>query len=430
MNFHKSEKLLKKAKELIPSASQTFSKSYQQYPIGKSPVFLSRGKGGIVWDVDNNKFIDLVCGLLPIVIGYNNKEINSAIIKQLKKGITFSLSTELEIILSKMLNEIIPSAEMVRFGKTGSDVTGAAIRIARAYTKKEHIISIGYHGWHDWYIGATTRDIGVPKSVKKLTHKIQYNNTEDLEKILHKYKNKVAAIIMEPMNIDEPKPGYLNYVKKIARKEKALLIFDEIVTGFRFDLGGAQNYFNVTPDISTFGKALGNGMPIAAIVGKKKYMNLMDEIFFSGTFNGECLSIAAAIELIKKIKRDNVIKEIWSKGEKLTNSVNHIIKKLEMSDILKLKGKNCWKILKFENYKNVNSSIISTFFHKEMIAQGILINGSHNICYEHTSADIKKIVKAYEKSLKKIKQELNENSIFKNLDCPVMNPVFKPRKEK
>ncbi len=428
MKFRKSNKLLKEALRYIPSGAQTFSKSFQQFPQGHSPIFLSHGNGGKVWDIDGNEFIDLICGLLPIIIGYNDREINNAVVRQMNKGISFSLSTSLEVELSKMLCDIIPSAEMVRLGKTGSDVNTAAIRVARAYTKKENIIAIGYHGWHDWYVGATTRDLGIPKSIRKLTHKVGYNDLDEVESIFKKLNNNIACIIMEPMNIEEPKKGYLEGIRKLVTKKKSLLIFDEVVTGFRFHLGGAQKYFNVTPDMSTFGKALGNGLPISALVGKKKYMSLMNEIFFSGTFNGECLSIAAAIEVIKKIKKKNVIKKIWESGNFLTESVNQLITKLNLQDIIELKGKDCWKLLKFNNYKNIKSSEISTYFTKEMIRYGILISGSHNICFNHTRDDLVKITAAYKNVLKDLKFQIDSNTLIKNLNCPVINPVFKPRK--
>ncbi len=298
-----NSKLFKSALKYIPLASQTYSKSYKVHFKNVSPYFLKKGNGCYVWDEDNNKYIDFISGLLPIIIGYNNKQINNAITKQLRKGIIFSLPTIVETQLSKKLCQLIPSAEMVRFGKNGSDVTSAAIRLSRAYTKRDHIIFCGYHGWHDWYIGSTKMSIGVPKKIKKLTTSFKYNDIQYLEKILKKNPKKYAAVIMEPVYDKEPKNNFLKKVRTLTKKYGCLLIFDEIVTGFRVHLKGAQYFYGVTPDVSCFGKAMANGMPISAIVGKRKIMKNFDKIFFSTTFGGETLSIVAALETIKYLEK-------------------------------------------------------------------------------------------------------------------------------
>src|SRR3989344_9502750 len=270
--FTKSNKLLKKIGAKIPLASQTFSKSHLQYIQGCSPLFATRAKGARIWDVDGNEYIDFISGLLPVILGYRYRVVDDAIKRQLKAGIIFSLSSPLEYELAQLLIKHIPAAEMVRFGKNGSDVTAGAVRLARAVTGREHIAYAGYHGWHDWYIGATTRSLGVPKSTRELTHKFEYNNLASLEKIFADHPGTVAAVIMEPEGAVAPEKNFLNDVRELAHKNGALLIFDEIITGFRWSLGGAQKYYGVTPDLSSFGKSMANGMPISALVGTKKYM--------------------------------------------------------------------------------------------------------------------------------------------------------------
>src|SRR3989338_1892781 len=265
--FKKSNQLFKKVKEMIPLASQTFSKSYLIYVKGFAPLFLTHGQGSRVWDVDGHQYIDFVNGLLPIVLGYQYPAVDEAIKRQLKKGITFSMASVLEYELARLLIKHIPCAEMVRFGKNGSDVTAGGVRIARGGTGREHVAVCGYHGWQDWYIGSTTRNLGVPKSTQAMTHKFVYNDIVSLEKIFKKYRGKIAAVIMEPMSYEEPKNNFLQKVKQLAHKHGALLIFDEIVTGFRFGLGGAQSYFGVIPDLAAFGKGMANGLPISALVG-------------------------------------------------------------------------------------------------------------------------------------------------------------------
>src|SRR3989344_9137624 len=248
--FTKNNEFFKEVKEIIPLASQTFSKSYMQYVKGIAPLFIEKAKGAYVWDIDGNKYIDMINGLLPIILGYNYPATDKAIIAQLKKGITFSLPSPLEAELARLLIKHIPCAEMVRFGKNGSDATSGAIRVARAVTKRDYVAVCCYHGWHDWYIGSTTMDLGVPVSTKQMTHKFVYNDIASLEKIFSEHQGKVAAVIMEPMSYEEPKEGFLQAVKDLAHKEGALLVFDEVITGFRFGLGGAQKLFGVVPDLA------------------------------------------------------------------------------------------------------------------------------------------------------------------------------------
>jgi len=284
-SYKNSESWLKRAEITIPLGSQTFSKSRTQYPVGVSPLYISRAKGATVRDLDGNSYVDLVNALASITLGYRNRGVDTAIRNQLRKGISFSLPGKLEAEVSEKLVDMIPSAEMVRFGKNGSDATSAAIRISRAYTGRDHVAVCGYHGWQDWFIGSTTRNKGVPKPVSELTHSFKYNDAESLESILVNYQ--VAAVILEPMNVSFPNEGFLLRVKELAKKHGAVLIFDETITGFRLSAGGAQELFNVNPDLSTFGKGMANGMPLSAIVGRSEIMKEMENVFFSGTFGGE-----------------------------------------------------------------------------------------------------------------------------------------------
>ncbi|MDD5397534.1 MAG: aminotransferase class III-fold pyridoxal phosphate-dependent enzyme [Dehalococcoidia bacterium] len=315
LNVSKSLALLPKVESIIPYASQTFSKGYRYFPLGVSPIFFQKARGSLVEDVDGNRYIDWVCGLGPITLGWNNHTVNHAIEAQLKDGITFSLPHPLEYEVAKELTEIIPSAEMVRFCKTGSEATQAAIRAARAVTGRYHIAFWGYHGWHEWYACSTERNGGIPPEYAQYMHPFQYNNLKSLENILNKHE--CAAVIMEPMTTTEPDALFLSGVQDMARHYGAVLIFDEMVTGFRWDLGGAQRLFNITPDMSTFGKGIANGMPLACVVGSKKYMSAFNDVFFSGTFSGECLSLAAALATIRVMRTKPVNHHIWDIGNRL-----------------------------------------------------------------------------------------------------------------
>ena len=425
--YDNSLKTLERSEHVIPLGSQTFSKSHMQYPQGQSPLFIERGQGGRVWDIDGNEYVDLVCGLLPVILGYCDPDVDAAIKKQLEKGITFSLPSVLETELAERLVDIIPSAEMVRFGKNGTDATTAAIRLARAYTGRDHVIALGYHGWQDWYIGATTRNKGVPSAVIKLTHKIPFNDLDATYDLFTEYPKDIAAIILEPMNSVEPDNGYLESLRELTKKDGTLLIFDEVITGFRYALGGAQELFNVTPDLSCFGKGLGNGMPISAVVGRKDIMMEMEDIFYSGTFGGETLSLAAAIAVIDKMKREPVIDSIWKKGKYLAEQVNLLINKHGLSDIIKLCGKYPWIILNFLDHKNGDGASIKTLYMVEMLKKGVLTQGTHNLCYAHNDNDLSMVLSAYESVLQVIAKTLTTGSINDMLECPVIYPVFNVR---
>lgn len=414
-NFKKTNKMFEDVRKIIPLASQTFSKSYLQYIGGCAPLFIERGEGAYVWDVDGNKYLDMVNGLLPVVLGYQYKAVDEAIENQLKKGITFSLPSPLEYELAKELVELIPCAEMVRFGKNGSDATAGAIRLARAITKKDRVAACGYHGWQDWYIGVNPRNGGVPQAVKDMIYKFEYNNIESLERLFNEHKNEFAAVIMEPMSIEDPKDNFLQNVKELAHKNGALFILDEVITGFRFDLGGAQKLFNVVPDLATFGKSMANGMPISVVVGKEEYMNKMEDIFYSFTFGGECLSLAASLATIKEMKEKNVIGYIWKEGGYLQDKTREIISANNLNDILELKGKPCWQTFKIHGYKNYSDLEIKSYIQQELIKRGVLWTGAHNMSFSHKRDDLENLIKIYGDVFSSLRKILNEEKLKENL---------------
>ena len=407
--FPESSLLFDQASKLIPMASQTYSKSYINFDKHNSPLFLDRGKGAYVWDIDNNKYIDFIMALLPNILGYNDKDINNSIILQLKKGISFSLATKLEYQLAETLVEIIPSADMVRFAKNGSDATGAAIRLARAATGKDKIIVCGYHGWHDWYIGSTEKDLGVPENVKKLTVSVEFNDLKKIKKLFENNPNDYAALIIEPEGAELPKNKFLNEIRSITKKYKTVLIFDEIVSGFRSDLGGAQKKYKVTPDLTTLGKAMANGMPLSALVGKKSIMKLNEEIFFSGTFSGETLSLAASIATITKLRNKGIIEKLITLGSRIRNDVEEIISSNGLEGIICLKGPN-WR--PFFHYKDseYDKNILTHIIRKEFISHGILFGSAFNLSFPHTE---KKVFDSTSRRInlifKSIKKKLNSS---------------------
>jgi len=423
--YKKSEQLLDRALKSIPLASQTFSKSLTQYPRGVSPFFIEKGKGSKVWDVDGNEYIDFVNSLAAVTLGYCDKDVDEAVQEQMKSGVTFSLPHKLEMEVAEKLIEIIPCAEKVRFAKNGTDATSAAIRIARAYTGKEHIAVCGYHGWQDWYIGSTTRDLGVPQSVKELTHKFEYNNIESLEKIFQ--EQKLACVIMEPMNIEYPKDDFLKGVKELAHKNNALFIFDETITGFRYSLGGAQELFGVTPDLATFGKGMTNGYPLSAVVGSNKVMQKVEDIFFSGTFGGETLSLAAASKIIDKYKKEQVIEHFSEVGSYLLEKLNQLINDKNLGDIFRTSGHPSWSFLHIKEQEKYNTFEIKTFFLQEMFKRGILTLGSHNISFSHTKEIVDQLLDVYTEVLPMVKENIKNQTLLENIQGDVLQPLFTVR---
>jgi len=423
--YKKSEQLLDRALKSIPLASQTFSKSLTQYPRGVSPFFIEKGKGARIWDVDGNEYVDFVNSLAAVTLGYCDKDVDGTVQEQMKSGVTFSLPHKLEMEVAEKLIQIIPCAEKVRFAKNGTDATSAAVRIARAYTGKEHIAVCGYLGWQDWYIGSTTRDLGVAQSVKELTHKFEYNNIKSLEKIFQ--EQELACVIMEPMNIEYPKDGFLKGVKELAHKNNALLILDETVTGFRYSLGGAQELFSVTPDLATFGKGMANGYPLSAVVGSNEVMQKVEDIFFSGTFGGETLSLAAASKIIDKYKKEQVIEHFSEVGSYLLEKLNQLINDKNLGDIFWTSGHPSWSFLHIKEQEKYNTFEIKTFFLQEMFKRGILTLGSHNISFSHTKEIVDQLLDVYAEVLPMVKENIKNQTLLENIQGDVLQPLFKVR---
>lgn len=425
--FTQSSQWLQRAEKTIPLGSQTFSKSRIAYPKNVSPLFIKRGQGCQVWDADDNQYTDFVSGLLSVSLGYCNKEVDDAVIEQIKSGVTFSLPHQLEMLVAEKLVELIPCAEMVRFGKNGSDATSAAIRLARAFTGKEHVAVCGYHGWQDWYIGSTSRDLGVPEATKKLTHKFLYNDIGSLEQVFSNHKGKLAAVILEPMNSQFPQDNFLLEVQKLCKQHGAVLIFDETITGFRYHMGGAQKLFGVTPDLATFGKGMANGYPISAVVGRKDIMNLMTDIFFSGTFAGETLSLAATKATLDFMEDNKVIDHVTAMGEKLQAGLNTIINAMQAQKWLSVTGHPVWSFLNI-NACGIYSAIeLKSLFLQEMAQRGFLLGGGHNLNYSHKTNDIEALLHAYKEVLQLLADTINKEDFSSRFKGELLEPVFKVR---
>ena len=394
----------------IPLGAQTVSKSRLALTPGLAPLYGDSAKGCRIWDIDGNEYVDLINSLAAVTLGYSDPEINEAVIAQVPKGTGISLSHPIELEVAEKICSLVPSAEMVRFGKNGSDATSAAIRVARAFTGRDNVIVCGYHGWHDWYIGTTPRGLGVPKNVSDLTDSVTYNDLAAVEELLK--ATPTAAMILEPMNTTWPEAGYLEGLRNLCDKHGALLIFDETITGFRFAKGGAQEYFGVLPDLSTFGKGLANGYPLSAVTGKKKYMMMLEQVFFSGTFGGELLSLTAANVALDRIMNTDVISKISSIGNSINEHVNPLIESNGLSVFLNLQGHPSWEFLLWDEKLGDQVDSLKALFMQEMSKSGVLMLATHNISAAIDESAVAQIVNAYSRTLPIISEAIRQGTTF------------------
>lgn len=426
-SFAASEAFLERALKHVPLGSQTFSKSRTQYPVGASPLFLSRGHGAEVWDLDGNRYIDFVSALASVTLGYNDSGVTEAVRKQLDDGVILSLPHPLETEVAELICEMVPCAEMVRFGKNGSDATSGAVRLARAFTGRDKVLVCGYHGWQDWYIGSTARNRGVPEAVRNLTIPIPFNDIDAARAAFNANYAEIAAIILEPMNLTWPADGYLEGLRALADEMGALLIFDETITGFRFANGGAQELFGVTPDLACFGKGLANGYPLSAVVGRRNVMALMEEIFFSFTFGGELLSLAAAKAVLTRLRDTPVLDEIAARGTYLVERLQQIIDGHQLNDIFAQGGHPSWSFLTIADGHASPMMHIKTFLLQELHKAGFLCLGTHNLSAAHTDAQVDALLDAYADILPRAGAAARAGDVETMLVTAPLVPLFKVR---
>jgi len=425
-SFLNSINHLIRAERSIPLGSQTFSKSRTQYPVGVSPLYARNAKDSYLWDIDGNKYIDLVASLGAVTIGYRNRHVDSAVKSQLKKGVTLSLPFELEAEVAELLLELLPDAEMVRFAKNGSDVTTAAVRLARHVTEKKLVIRVGYHGWHDWYIGTTSRSGGVPDEISKLTKVLAFNDTEGAINLFNLFGNSIACVILEPVGATFPTNDFIYTLRNLCDKNGALLIYDEVLTGFRISRNGASSLIGVTPDLSCFGKGVANGYPLSVLAGKRKFMKEVENIFFSGTFGGEALSLSAAKSVLLQIRDDGLIEALYDKGREIEERVNKVMADLKIT-FLELSGHPSWLFLKW-NVPEPEINEVKTLFLQEMLARGVLILNTHNVMTSLKKKDIESIVVSYRETLSLLLEAFQNKNYSKYLKVDAIQPLFQIRK--
>lgn len=418
----KSDALYERALKVQKPITQTLAKGPGQYTNGAAPKYIQRGKGSHVWDVDGNEYIDFNAAIGPISLGYAYPVVDEAIKKQLEDGITFSMMHPLEVEVSELIQEVIPNAEAVKIAKTGADVCSAAIRVARAFTGREKIFCCGYHGWHDWYIAITSRNAGIPESIQNMTYTFEYNNIEAIKAALD---NTVAALILEPFIFEAPKPGFLKELAEACKANGTLLIFDEMWTGFRIAIGGAQEYFDVKPDLAVYSKACANGMPIAFLTGRADVMDLFNSKVFSyTTFGGEALSLAACKATINELRDKNVPKYLDEKGGLMKDGYNQIAIETGMDVYTRCIGYNCRSMVMFTPEAG-NGLEVKALMQQEMIKRGVLWAGFHNMCYSHSDEDIAYTLSAYRDVMPIMKEAILSGDVKKYLKGEALEAVFR-----
>ncbi len=416
-----SDRLYLRALGLIPNVTQTLAKGPTQHVKGVAPKYLVSGKGSHVRDVDGNEFVDFDMAIGPVSLGYCYDPVDDAVRRQLDEGITFSLMHPLEVEVAELIQDVIPNAESVRFSKTGADVTSAAVRLARAFTGRDKVLCCGYHGWHDWYIGITSRSNGGPQAVRDLTYTFNYNDIDSVKEALD---DDTACVILEPVVFEAPRNNFLHALQDICRRNGTLLIFDEMWTGFRLAVGGAQEYFSVTPDLACYSKAIANGMPLSVLTGRRDVMSLLEEdVFFFTTFGGEALSLAAAQATITEIKTKDVPAYISLQGKILKDGYNRIAEALGMS-YTRCTGFDCRSIVTFDASAG-NPLEMKSLMQQEMIKRGILWSGFHNICFSHTDEDIEYTLDVYSEVLPILKKAVSGGDVRGVLDGEPLEPVFR-----
>jgi len=407
LKLEKSFAMFEAAQKLVPGGVAGIRRPYN-FVVGEYPIYFESGKGGRVTDIDGNEYIDYLCAYGPIIIGYREDEIDNAVIEQIKnKGFCFSLTQPVQHELIQKLTEIIPSCEMAAMVKTGSDATTIAIRVARAYTGRLKIARCGYHGWHDWCVEVKG---GIPSKFYEDVIEFHYNDLDQLEDILKVHGQDMAGIIITPVGhplaheVEMPKPGYLEGVRKLADKYGCVLIFDEIRSGFRCSIGGAQKYFGITPDLSTFGKAMANGYAISALVGKREVMSVLaDKVFLSSTYFPNSDAQVAALKTIEILQRDNILDHIHAKGMKFAADLQKVISESGLP--VSFSGAPWMPYVTFDKDETGLYKKLRNEFYTHLIRRGIFLQPYHHgyICHRHSEADLAFTIEVIKESLSDLK---------------------------
>jgi len=431
-DFSASRRLREIAHRLIPGGAHTYAKGDDQYP-ELAPGFIARGQGCHVWDVDGNEFIEYGMGLRAVTLGHAFAPVVEAAWRQMHLGVNFTRPAPIEVELAELVTEIIPGAEMVKFAKNGSDVTTAAVKLARAYTGRDLVAICGDHPFFstdDWFIGTTEMNAGIPRAIADLTVKFRYNDLDNLRDLFARYPQHIACLVMEPEASTPPQPDYLHQVKQLCERAGTVLIFDEMITGFRWHLGGAQAFHGVRPHLATFGKAMGNGFAIAALAGQRDIMERgglrhhAPRVFLLSTTHGaETHALAASRETIRVYREMHVVDQLWKQGERLRTLVNRSIAENRLEGFVELLGRPCNLVFATKDQAGNRSQAFRTLFLQELIKRGVLAP-SFVVSFSHSDADIDRTAAAVDEALVVYRKALDEG-VDRYLEGQPVKPVYR-----
>jgi len=432
LEFTKSKALQRKSHALIPGGAHTYAKGDDQYP-EQAPGFICRGEGSHVWDVDGNEFIEYGMGLRSVTLGHAYQPVMEAAIRQMGCGNNFTRPAPIEVEAAEMLLGLLPGADMVKFAKNGSDVTTAAIKLARAYTGRNLVAVCADHPFFsvdDWFIGSTPMAAGIPQTIRSATVKFRYNNLASIEALFAQYPDQIACLIMEAETSEPPAAGFLQGVKQLCHAHGALFVLDEIITGFRWHNGGAQHCYEIVPDLSTFGKALGNGFSVAALAGKREIMELgglghkRERVFLlSTTYGAETFTLAAAMATMRVYQQEPVIEHLHRQGRKLMAGINQAIVANQLEEYFQVFGRPCNLVYATRDQDRQRSQPFRTLFLQETIKRGLLMP-SLVVSYAHSDADIQQTIDAIGDALVVYRKALDEGIETYLVGRPVA-PVFR-----
>jgi glutamate-1-semialdehyde 2,1-aminomutase len=422
-----------RAQDLIPAGCHTYSKGDDQFP-AIAPKAIDRGKGVRVWDLDDREYLDVGMGLRSVILGHAYEPVLAAVRRELERGSNFSRPSPLETALAERLCELIPSAEMVKLAKDGSDVTSGAVRLARAYTERPLLAVCREHpffSFNDWFIGSTPCHNGIPDDVRRLTLQFSYNDIDSLAALFRDHPREVAAVVLEPVTSEEPRRDFLAKVRDLATSHGAVLIFDEMITGFRYHLRGAQALYGVTPDLATFGKAIGNGFSVSALVGRRDVMELgglrhrrRRTFLLSATHGGETHAIAAALATLDAVERHAVPDHLTRIGSRFIDGFNRLAARAGLAPRVRAYGFAQSPYLAFLERDHSTSFRMRTLFAQEMIRRGVLFPGYVSFALEHTEREIDEFLAAAEAALEACAMADHADD-YSSLIGPPVKPVFR-----
>jgi glutamate-1-semialdehyde 2,1-aminomutase len=433
VKFDAGRKLGARAHQLIPGGAHTYAKGDDQFP-ELAPGFIERGKGCHVWDLDGNEYIEYGMGLRAVTLGHAYQPVLDAAIGQMKSGANFVRPAPIEVECAERFLELVPTAEMVKFGKHGSDALDGAVKLARAHTGRDGIAICSDHPFFsvsDWFIGTTPMPAGIPQWVRSHTYGFRYNDLGSVEDLFARYPDGIACVILEAARLEEPAPGFLQSLRELCHRNGALLVFDEMITGFRWHKSGAQHVYGVTPDLSTFGKAIANGFSLSALAGRREFMQLgsydhdRERVFLMSTTHGaETHSLAAGIATMNVYRDEDVVGHLHRQGAKLREGFDAASKAAGTYEQVQCVGRDCALLFTTKDVQGAPSQSMRALFMQEMIRRGVLAP-SFVISYSHSDADVEHTIDAAAEALKIYRKAL-DGDVGDYLVGRPLKPVFRP----